>query len=245
MAAVTGPVRRGLGEEAGAGLTAMVGVVLLRLALSGLYLRFVRRGMLPFVVLAGVVFVALGVAGLVRAWRGRPAADAHDEPGAHHHGPPRVALLLLLPVLAVFLVSPASLGAFAADRTTRFETVFDGPPPPVVVGTDGIATLAIADYTGRLRTAAPGLDGVTVRLTGFASREKGLAGGFVLNRFAIACCAADARVAQVAVLGTGEPPPDGTWVEVTGTPDPGRPGEPAVLAQEMRVIPEPAEPYQG
>lgn len=246
---------RGLTAELGAGLTILVGVVLLRLALSGLYLRFLREGMLWPLLAAGVMFVGLGGWGLVQAMRPGPRrdradalpADGEQDAGHGHgaeHGPPRVALLLLLPVLAVFLVSPPSLGAFAADRVTQFSTTFEGDPPALRTGPDGVADLSIADYAGRLRTQRPGLSS-PVRLTGFVSLESPTAGAFVLNRFAIACCAADARVASIAALGAERLPAEGAWVTVVGRTDPGRPGEPVVLVQAMNEVDEPAQPYEG
>lgn len=234
-----------MSPELGAGLTILVGLVLLRLAASGLYLRFLRPAMLVPLVLSGLLFAGLGLVSLVRTWRGDQTEPvAADDGHGHGHGPPRVALMLLLPVLAVFLVTPASLGAFAADRVTQFSTIYEGTPPPLPVGPDGTAEIAIADYTGRLGTSQPGLD-APVRLTGFVSLETELPGAFVLNRFAIACCAADARVASVAVLGAPEVPEQGEWVTVVGRPDPSRPGEPALLASGLTRVAEPADPYQG
>lgn len=231
-----------LSAELGGGLTLLVGVVLLRLAASGLYLRFLRAGMFWPLVVAGALFVLLGGWAMVQALGRRPEPDLHS---GHDHRPgtPAVALLLVVPVLAVFLVSPPSLGAFAADRVTQFSTTFAGEPPPLAPGPDGVADLGIADYTGRLRAPRPGVD-VPVRMTGFVSGET-TAGGFVLSRFAIACCAADARVASVAVLSPDPPPAVGAWVTVVGRPDAGRPHEPVLLAQTVTEVDEPAEPYQG
>lgn len=234
-----------MSAELGAGLTILVGLVLLRLAASGLYLRFLRPAMLVPLVLSGVLFAVLGLVSILRTWRGDKAEPvAADDGHGHGHGPPRVALLLLLPVLAVFLVTPASLGAFAADRVTRFTTMYEGSPPSLQVGPDGVAEITIADYTGRLGTSQPGLD-APLRMTGFVSLESDLPGAFVLNRFAIACCAADARVASVAVLGAADVPEQGEWVTVVGAPDPTRPGEPALLATALTRVSEPSDPYQG
>ena len=53
----------------------LVGVVLLRLTLSGTYERYVRVGMRPWLITAGIVVLLLGAVTLVRALR-----TGHDRP---------------------------------------------------------------------------------------------------------------------------------------------------------------------
>lgn len=258
--AARAPDRRqpALQEDAAAALALLVGVVLLRLAFGGLYLRFVKPVMLPWLVLAGVVFSVLGGLGLVRALRARrdhaggheddhgeaaPALDAHG-----HAGSPRVAALLLVPVLAVFLVSPAGLGSFAAARVTRASTAYAGTPPPLRPGPDGVVTLPIGEYAGRIATGGSGMRGASVRLVGFVSHPPDTSGGsgFLITRFKIACCAADAETVQVAVEGLpSDPPANDTWVEVVGTPDLTRPTEPMLQARSLRAVPQPSDPYES
>ena len=57
-------------SPAGGTVTVLAGAVLLRLTLSGTYTRYVRAGMGPWLVLAAVVLIVLGVVTVVRALRG-------------------------------------------------------------------------------------------------------------------------------------------------------------------------------
>jgi uncharacterized repeat protein (TIGR03943 family) len=87
------------------------------------------------------------------------------------------------------------------------------------------------------------LEGATVQLTGFVSRE--VTGGFELARYQIACCAADASAVVVRVVDVqGSPPRRDAWVTVTGTAHPTDGEVPALAAVSVAVIPAPEDPYE-
>src|SRR5206468_457515 len=67
---------------------------------------YLRPAMRPWVLGAGAVLLVLGLGGLMM---GRRRTE-------HPHAEGRVTWLLLLPVLALVLIRPAPLGAFAASR---------------------------------------------------------------------------------------------------------------------------------
>ena len=130
-------------SEAGGAITLLGGAITLRLALTGDYKRYVRPGMGPLLVIAGVILIALGLVVVVRALRPRPGAPHHHDTEQDHsapdgeedddeHRPERVGWLVLAPVLAVLLVAPPALGAFAVNRTSRVEitggALFDALP---------------------------------------------------------------------------------------------------------------------
>ncbi|OPG12570.1 TIGR03943 family protein [Microbispora sp. GKU 823] len=240
-------------------LTLLGGVVLWITALTESYLNYVKPGFRPFLLAAGVVVLALGIIGLVQEWR-RPYANAHDEhvhegPGEHAEGhdhaqAPKVGWLLSLPVFAITLIAPPALGAFAA----RGE---DAPiRPPATTGSyvplsgEKITPMAVGEFIGRAwdfrkRT----LTGKKVRLIGFVVRSKKKDRWYV-TRMQMSCCAADAIALKVAVLGAA-PPPDDTWVEVTGTwvaprsrKIPNGTVPPEMTAGQVTEIPQPSEPYE-
>jgi uncharacterized repeat protein (TIGR03943 family) len=92
------------------------------------------------------------------------------------------------------------------------------------------------------------LKGVPVRLIGFAA-PVAAGDGFLLTRFVLTCCAADARPVRVAVRGAGPPwPAPDTWLEVVGTwraerRDAEDEHPPVLDASELRSVPAPANPY--
>jgi uncharacterized membrane protein YcgQ (UPF0703/DUF1980 family) len=71
------------------------------------------------------------------------------------------------------------------------------------------------------------------------------AGGPVIARFQIACCAADVVAAIVRVVGLdGAAPSRDQWVAVTGAFDGVVGGVPQLRATSLRVIPAPVDPYE-
>ena len=133
-------------SEAGGAVTLLVGAITLRLALTGDYKRYVKPGMGPLLVIAGLVLVLLGAAVVVQALRGSPAVDGADEDRGHE--PERVGWLVLLPVLAVLLVAPPALGAFAVDRTSRIEVTGGALFDPLPV-TDAPRALGVVEFLQR------------------------------------------------------------------------------------------------
>ena len=143
-----------MNRQAQAVVLLLVGGAILRASLTDLYLRYVKEGLRPFLIVAGVLLVAAAVATLWYELRpGRPAAghehdDDHDD--GHGHAEPRVAWLLILPVLALLLVAPPALGSYAANRSgTALQETSDFPPlpagDPVTVGLVDYATRAVYD----------------------------------------------------------------------------------------------------
>jgi len=99
------------------------------------------------------------------------------------------------------------------------------------------------------------LAGVPVRLVGFVMPAAGPhdTPTFLLSRFMINCCAADATLLQTAISGVpGTLPAEETWVSVTGRWHPGEPTTryspdgfpvPELVAEKVEIIPAPPEPY--
>ena len=92
-------------------------------------------------------------------------------------------------------------------------------------------------------TDGASFNGATVRLVGFVARRR--ATGFLVARYSIACCAADALAATALVVGWDGPVPDrDTWVEVEGTFEPGGEVEPAARRGVRDPDPEPDDPLR-
>lgn len=289
-------------------LGVVIGVLAIRLTLTGEYLNYVRPGMGFWLVLSGLVLIALGVAGWRSAWS--DGSDHADCSHGHSHGLSRAALLLILPILVVGLTQAAPLGSFAANRQNvgppreggdaaslaqRFversgEPEGSSPPAPVqmppeeapqeIVGdplpgptpspappATSVAGLAIPDpATGEVAEMSlisfmeityydetEALAGVPLRLIGFVMPSPGRSGEFLLSRFLINCCAADATLMQAGILDVrGGVPAQETWVSVTGRWFPDRQGGlltpdgfpvPELVAEKVEVIAAPENPY--
>ncbi|MFM1966573.1 MAG: hypothetical protein RL134_2298 [Actinomycetota bacterium] len=234
----------------------LLGGAVLRITIGDTFLNYVQEGMRPWLLISGSILVVLGVLALVDVLRkGRAAADEqtpHDEPhehdDGHGHGAggPRAAWLLLLPVLAIFLIAPPALGAYAAARDTANSAPAQEAKAPPLPPVDP-APVTVAEYVGR----AVWDDGLTlvdrtVEMTGFVTPDP--SGGWWISRMAVACCAADAIASKVKVLNAPDLPAD-TWVTITGRWVPGGGTKtdtaiPLIEVLTLEEVPQPKNPYE-
>lgn len=219
----------------------LVGAVLLRLTLTDTYLRYVRPEMGPFLLVAGVAVILLGLATLIWAFRHGDEADPNAHDHEHGVGP---GWLLLAPIAALLLVAPPTLGSYGVDRAANVDIrsgkgVFrplDPKAKPV--------PMSLLEFGQRaFEKDGASFKGASVQLTGFAAGAE--SGGFRLARYQIACCAADASPVVVRVVGTsGDLPSRDQWVTVTGTFEPGDEEFPQLTATSVAEIAAPNDPYE-
>lgn len=227
-------------------LLVLLGGALLKISFSGLYLRYVQKGLLPLLIAAGAIMIGLALFAIIRDIRaGKAAAD--DDGHGHSHSS-RSTWLMLLPVLAVFLISPPALGgdvvSSAADtnQTQRSRNLLGELPSGDVI------PLSMTEFVTRTAWDESGtLDGRRVRLTGFLTRAEG---NTFVARLAISCCAADARPLKVKLVGDVPSLPDEQWVEVTGQVVAKSANEqnswvPSFTVESSTSVPEPVEPYES
>lgn len=227
-------------------LLVLLGGALLKISFSGLYTRYVQKGLLPLLIAAGLIMVGLAVFAIIRdIRRGKAAEEEHDHEHSHSS---RSTWLMLLPVLAVFLVSPPALGgdvvSSAADtnQTQRARNLLGELPAGDVIG------LSMTEFVTRTAWDESGtLDNRRVKLTGFLTRAEG---DTFVARLAISCCAADARPLKVKLIGDVPTLPDEQWVEVTGQVVPKSASEqnswvPSFTVESANSVAEPAEPYES
>jgi uncharacterized repeat protein (TIGR03943 family) len=237
----------------------LVGAMALYLGGSDAALAYVKAGLQPLLLATGAILVGLAVAAVLWSRRGQ---DGHQP-----HGP-RVAWLLALPPLALVLIAPPALGAFAASRqavrppptnqTSPTDQAAAGTdqalfPPLIPPGDGGAVPLTLAEYMVRDYEAPHTLAGVRIRLVGFVTPQQPGRDGYLLTRFAINCCAADATAIKVAIHGDPVPRAPDTWLEVEGrwqqrtSDDPDQPASetPLLLAESIRVIEQPSPPYES
>lgn len=229
-------------------ITILVGVAALRLSLTDAYLRYVKDSIRPWLVVAGALLVVIGAVGLLRGRQGVPADAEPDH--EHGHGP-AVAWLLVLPVLTIFLVAPAPLGAFAARRNDIKLTAPKAQFPPLPPEERGAVPLTLREYTLRsLYDENGSLKDGTFRLTGFLTPQ---GGDVLLTRFVLNCCAADGVPIKVRLVDYRGAATADAWFEVEGTwVEPERTAEGEIVSSRpaaLKVtrttpIPEPKRPYE-
>jgi putative membrane protein len=222
------------GSAAGGTISLLLGAVLLRLSLTGTYQRYVRVGMGPWLTLAGVVVIALGLVTLVRALRSQRAGGAdvavggdievgddggdadHGDADADHDHSDRVGWLLLAPIAALLLVAPPTLGSYGVDRSATVDVRAGAPTFDRLPAADTPAQMTLLEFNQRaLDHDGSSFGGRTVQLTGFVADE---GAPFRLARYEIACCAVDAAPVFARIVDTlGSSPTRDRWVTVTGT----------------------------
>jgi uncharacterized repeat protein (TIGR03943 family) len=235
-------------RETQAVLLVLVGGTLLKISVAGTYVRYVRVGLRPYLIAAGVVMLAVAAATLWQVLVRRPSEE--DDHG-HAHGRWDVAWLLLLPVVGLLLIAPPALGSFAAARSgtalpaankSRFPPLPDGDP----------VRISVLDYASRaVYDHGHSLQGRQVLLSGFVLAGSG--GQRYLVRMVITCCAADASPVKVALA--GDVPADlaaGGWIEVLGRYNDQTVADtvndekiPYLTVQTTRVIPAPKQQYDS
>lgn len=153
--------------------------------------------------------------------------------------------LIVIPVITVMALPPASLGSFAAQRRSSLTS------GGTLIAAEDVATgeLSLLDVAGGLRSregmkALVGRAGEEVTFTGFVTRQPGApADEFVLVRFLVSCCVADALSVSVRIVGA---PPGrfkaDEWVRVTGQMYPiGQ--EVIVDSSGIEAVERPTRPY--
>jgi len=256
-------------RDVGSIIMILIGGALLRITSEDVYLRYVKESLKPWLIASGLILIVLGLLQLADVWRTARRAQASGESAvdigpadvgpaqADHdevHAAPRVAWLLVLPILAIFLVAPPALGAFTAQRQSSVTTAPDATAqaPPLPAG-DPVA-LALNDYASRaIWDDGKTLVGRNVSMTGFATPAPN--GGWYVTRLTLTCCAADATVTKILVLGADAAssptptPPTNSWVTVVGhwVPGGGTQSETAIAhvqADTVKPIPAPSNPYE-
>jgi uncharacterized repeat protein (TIGR03943 family) len=228
----------------------LVGATLTKVVWSGAYVNYVKEQLAPFLLVAGILLILLGMATAVAAPDGRAddTAETESEPHGHdhHHGGPRVTWLLLLPVLAIFFVAPPALGSFAAARDSGgvdYDTRAPATQNPLPEG--GVLEMDLLEYGSRsVLEKGEGLGDRKISLIGFVGADSD--DELVLTRMTLFCCAADGQAVKVLTDVPAEYPAD-TWVEVVGTyAEPVKRGRyeiPVLAVESVTPVKAPKNPY--
>ncbi len=193
-------------------MVTLAGMAALWASLSGAVFDYLRPSMRPWVGVAGVVLLVIGISELVAAYR-------QLDPG---HRSTKVGWLLALPICVAVTVGAGSLGVYAVGRNGTFRDLPDGPTSfdldryvqsQSFGGQPVEMTLVDLNEAATTTESRDVLADHSLELSGFIVAD----GGVRLSRFVISCCAADAAVVQVGLDSDDHLPEDGTWVQVIGT----------------------------
>ncbi len=205
-----------MNRQAQAVVMLLFGGAILKASITDMYLRYVKEGLRPFLIVAGLLLVAAAVMTLWHDLRA-PRAEPDDDGHGHAHHEPRVGWLLILPVLGLLLVAPPALGSYAAGQAGSVLAAenADSDYPPLPPGDP--APVTVLDYASRAAfDQGRSLTGRNLQLTGFVTL--GADGKPMLARIILSCCAADGRPIKVGLIGnTPNTVPSDTWVQVIGT----------------------------
>jgi uncharacterized repeat protein (TIGR03943 family) len=206
-------------RQAQAVLLLLFGGAILKASMTDLYLRYVKEGLRPFLLVAGAALIVAAVMTLWYDLRPARAVQTHPQEGhddGHGHHEPRVGWLLMLPALGLILVAPPALGAYTASQAGAVpisqpaDAVYPSLPP------GDPAPISLLDYASRaVFDQGRSLTGRNLQLTGFITPAPD--GSPLLTRIVLTCCAADGRPIKVGLTGdTVIDAPAGTWVNVVG-----------------------------
>jgi uncharacterized repeat protein (TIGR03943 family) len=223
----------------------LTGLSIALIAATGVFTRYVKPTLLPWLVLTAALLIGLALVAIVSDIRrgGRAAEDGHSHRGG-------VVWLLAVPVVVLIFVTPPALRPQAATGSVTnvsndvLRTAFPPLPPgraPEVSLAEAVVRAA-NDSTGSLNNRL-------ITITAFALNEPG---GIDLARIVIICCAADAQLARIHLRDHDGAStfafPDNTWLRVEGvvTPaerQPHTPPIPTLRAVSVTPVAAPANPY--
>jgi putative membrane protein len=228
----------------------LMGLFLYSRFLGGTLLFYINERFVWLTILASAGFILVGVS---YRYRSAENPETHEH-GDHSHGQLSWGglALVILPVLLGLLVPPKPLGAAAmVNRDVSAKSLTSAAAP------QGGAVLAkpkaeknILDWLIEFRSTSnpAAFEGQEARLIGFVYRDDRFAADtFMVSRFVLSCCAADAaplglmvRWPESSTLAADQ------WVEVTGHFKPGEfEGEPMpiLMAEKLTPTTVPDQPY--
>lgn len=218
----------------------LVGGAVLYAGLTDTYLRYVKPGLRPLLLVTAVVLIATAA---VTIWQEYRATSKDD------HRESKLSWLLVAPVFALVVAAPPALGSYTAGKAG---TALQRPVGYADLPAGDPLQLPVTDYAARAAfDGGRSLEGRQIQLLGFVSY--GHAGTLYLTRMTLNCCAADAQPIKVGLTGavpTGLKPD--TWLQATGAytnhqeKDPINGGPiPFLNVVEAHRVPAPQQAYEN
>jgi uncharacterized repeat protein (TIGR03943 family) len=189
--------------------------------------------------------VPVGAVLLTAATAGRLATARVRTPESIGRRDAWIMGLMVVPVVLMLALPPATLGQFSAGRRAGFSSVAIGTSAADIGSGDlTLVDVAAGQTSPEGERALAARAGEQVDFVGFVTRyDDTPADELFLTRYVVTCCVADATIAQVRVVNvTPGAFQANDWVEVKGSIYPlGR--EVIVNASEIASVPRPERPY--
>jgi uncharacterized repeat protein (TIGR03943 family) len=225
----------------------LVGLSVALIVATGVFTRYVKPTLLPWLVLTAALLIGLALMGMVSDIRREKAGHDADDGHSHRSG---VVWLLAVPIVVLIFVTPPALrpqaatGSVANVSNDALQEAFPPLPPGRApeISLPEVVMRAANDSSGSLTNRL-------ISATGFVLNEPG---GIDLARIVIICCAADAQLARIHLRDHDGASslhfPDNTWLRVEGvvTPaerQPHTPPIPTLRAVSVTPVAAPANPY--
>ena len=236
-----------------------LGIFLLSRLLNGTLSYYIhpRFNILTLLTAVGLAALGLGYAVQQRRQATHQHNEDHEHEHSHSHDVSWAALLLLaMPVVLGLLVEPRPLGASALqnrevsignDGTLASANVPEGSALSVIANA-GERNILDWLYLFQRSTNPNQFDGEEVHVVGFVYRDERFAADqFMVSRFTVSCCVADAAPIGLIVEwpDTAVLAPD-SWVEVSGNVQVrsfNGVEMPVVIASDISPTDTPSQPY--
>jgi uncharacterized repeat protein (TIGR03943 family) len=229
-------------------LLLLLGLATAIITITGVYTRYVKPSLLPWLAAVAVLLVVLALSAIARDLRrGRDDNDTgSDEHTGHAH---RIGWLIAVPVLLLAFVVPPALGAQAAAplAITLSPSELRQPFPPLPAGR--APEVSLKEVMKRVALDSAGtLSSRLITTVGFTLKADS---GTDLARITIFCCAADAQLGRLHLRGPAAAAaarlPDNTWIRVEGTiappGDAASPAIPTMTVSTLTPVDAPANTY--
>ena len=192
---------------------------------SGKLIWYIHPRFIPLTVIAVIVLLLIGlnvfVAGIRTGKDHRPEGEAATDP-VHEHGPSAWRLAIVTLPLAIGVLIPAhplTASAMTGKGISSAAPITGGGNATIQFG-QAADTRNILQWNGLFNSNADPSTylGQEANVIGFVYHDPGLkAGQFLVARFALVCCPADAfAVVMVVSWPQGASLPDNQWVKVKG-----------------------------
>ena len=229
-------------------LLLLVGLSIGLITYTGVFTRYVKPALLPWLAATAVLLLGLALVAIVAdIRRGGPGHGGHDQDPDHqgdHSHRTGVVWLLVVPVVLLIFVTPPALRPQAAARsaTSASNDALRHAFPPLPPGR--APELSLPEVLVRsVHDSLGSLANRLVTITGFVLNERD---GMDLARIVIFCCAADAQLARIHLRGPAGGGAlrfaDNTWLRVEGRVKSGAP-IPTLDAVTVTRVDAPANPY--